>query len=53
MSTATIAITIWLLKIIKAALKLYGGELPDITVVSVATQPYDTGYIEQPVVIAV
>lgn len=38
---------------IKAALKLYGGELPDITVVSVATQPYDTGYVEQPVVIAV
>lgn len=38
---------------IEAALKLYGGELPDVVVVSVATQPYDTGYVEQPVVIAV
>jgi hypothetical protein len=35
---------------IQAALKLYGGELPDVTVVSVGAQPYDSGYVEQAVI---
>jgi hypothetical protein len=37
---------------LKAALKMYGGDLPTVTVIEPASQPYDTGYVEQPVVVA-
>jgi hypothetical protein len=35
---------------LQAALKVYGGDLPTVNVVSLATQPYDSGYVEQPVI---
>jgi hypothetical protein len=36
---------------LKASLKMYGGDLPTATVITPATQPYDSGYVEQPVVV--
>jgi hypothetical protein len=36
---------------LKASLKMYGGDLPTATVIMPATQPYDSGYVEQPVVV--
>ena len=32
---------------IQAALKMYGGDLPTVTVISPQIQPYDSGYVEQ------
>jgi hypothetical protein len=36
---------------LKEALRMYGGDLPTATVITPATQPYDSGYVEQPVVV--
>jgi hypothetical protein len=36
---------------IKEALRMYGGDLPTASVITPATQPYDSGYTELPVVV--
>ena len=37
---------------LKEALRMYGGDMPTVSVITPATQPYDTGYVEQPVIVA-
>lgn len=36
---------------LQATLKMYGGDLPTATVVTLGAQPYDSGYVEQPVIL--
>lgn len=37
---------------LQAALKMYGGDLPTVSVITPASQPYDSGYVERPVVVS-
>lgn len=35
---------------LRALLKMYGGDLPTVSVITPSVQSYDSGYVEQPVI---